>query len=162
MEYKTPMVAKKLGVSPKVVMRIVQELDLDIQKNKFGHYVFNENDLNVIMNYYTSSSDSPSPESKQIPQYVSVEEFTASKQKIEELIVRMNRNEEKLLEKADNIVNYQLLQHRNEIEELQQKITTLEAIIEEIQSQKQHVAPIHEIAASKPKRRNMIFNIFGF
>ncbi|GAA3326813.1 hypothetical protein GCM10020331_064260 [Ectobacillus funiculus] len=32
MEYKTPMIAEKMGVSTKVVMRIVQQLNLEIKK----------------------------------------------------------------------------------------------------------------------------------
>ncbi|AIE79366.1 polar chromosome segregation protein [Bacillus cereus] len=32
MEYKTPFIAKKLGVSPKAVVRIAQQLNLTIEK----------------------------------------------------------------------------------------------------------------------------------
>ncbi|MDR4363535.1 chromosome segregation protein, partial [Bacillus anthracis] len=45
MEYKTPFIAKKLGVSPKAVVRIAQQLNLTIEKNKYGHFIFTQDDL---------------------------------------------------------------------------------------------------------------------
>nr|WP_028399626.1 hypothetical protein [Ectobacillus panaciterrae] len=159
MEYKTPMVAKKLGVSPKVVMRIVQQLQLDLQKNKFGHYIFSEDDLQQILEYHQTPENTPVAE---FPADFSHEEFASLKQEIQALSNRMTRNEGKLDAKADDVVNYQLLQHRSEIEELQKTIKLLKGRIEQLEVRKPYIAPVRENTAEKPKRRKMSLSIFGF
>lgn len=173
MQYKTPMVAEKLGVSPKVVMRIVQQLDLSLQKNKFGHYVFSESDVQQIIDYHKTSEAPetsetfPAPAPQQSSSYVTIEEFSSLKQHMQQLGQRLSHNEDKMRGKADDVVNYQLLQHRSEIEELQQKIKTLEVIIERLEARNSYAAPVRDLSAGKvssekPKRRKMILNIFGF
>lgn len=182
MEYKTPMIAEKMGVSPKVVIRIVQQLNLEIKKNKFGHYVFNEEDVQKIMASYSSCQEtaataSPSREdevsSSKPEQLRSVqkqenssspsERFHVLKKQMDDIEYRLLQNEDRLRQKADSVVQYQLLQHRNEIEELQKKVESLEAALQQLETRKQPLAAVPDYSNStiKPKRRNIIFSIFG-
>jgi chromosome-anchoring protein RacA len=179
MEYKTPMIAEKMGVSPKVVIRIVQQLNLEIKKNKFGHYVFNEEDVQKIMANYsscqeTAATTSPSQEpeaSSSTPQHRSIkkqesssstsEHFHVLKKQMDDMEYRLLQNEERLRQKADSVVQYQLLQHRNDIEELQKKVESLEVALEQLETRKQPLAVVPDYSATKPKRRSIIFSIFG-
>ncbi|MFC5772763.1 chromosome segregation protein [Ectobacillus antri] len=176
MEYKTPMIARKLGVSPKVIMRIVSQLQMDVEKNKFGHYIFNEADVNRIIDYYTKEvantevAATVAHEATFKPAQVLMEPTTimpvmqderSLKEKISnaELALRLDRMEEKLDTKADEVVAYQLLQHRNEIEELRLQIQLLQVHLQKLEVTKP-LAPVREITAKK-KRRRMILSIFG-
>jgi chromosome-anchoring protein RacA len=161
MEYKTPMVAEKLGVSPKVVMRIVQQLQLNLEKNKFGHYVFSDEDLQHIIEYHQSSENASSLPQTAPQNNDSSEEIVVFKEQMQDLYNRMTCVEEKMNGKADDVVNYQILQHRSEIEELKQIVKGLEAKIEKLET-KPYIAPVRDITAEKPKRRKMILSIFGF
>ncbi|MFP3123154.1 hypothetical protein OH784_10375 [Ectobacillus funiculus] len=227
MEYKTPMIAEKMGVSTKVVMRIVQQLNLEIKKNKFGHYVFNEEDVQTIMANYSSSQEtaatvSPprenkvssstieephsvktqrdSPSTIEEPHSVktqgdssgtieephsvktqgdsssTIEEphsiktqgnssapdsFHVLQKQVDDIEYRLLQNEDRLRQKADGVVQYQLLQHRNDIEELQKKVESLEAALQQLERRKQPLAVVPDYSATKPKRRSIIFSIFG-
>ncbi|UOY92935.1 chromosome segregation protein [Ectobacillus sp. JY-23] len=177
MEYKTPMVARKLGVSPKVIMRIVSQLQMDVEKNKFGHYIFSEADVNRIIDYYTKEvantevaatvayevTSAPTQVLDMKPNTIPfMQDERSIKEKISstELLSRLDRMEEKLDTKADEVVAYQLLQHRNEIEELRIQIQLLQTQLQKLEEAKP-LAPIREITADK-KRRRMILSIFGF
>ncbi|SFI00295.1 MULTISPECIES: chromosome segregation protein [unclassified Bacillus (in: firmicutes)] len=163
MEYKTPMIAKTLGISPKAVIRLAQQIGLELKKNKFGHYVFYEKDLQQMLEFQRSTSSHehklPSNPAAEAAPSNEMQQFI---KELKHISLRLDRLEEKLQEKADDVVSYQLLQHRNEIEEMHAKIEQLEAALK----RKEPIYITPEVAASKqeekPKRRKMILNIFGF
>ncbi|MFD3450045.1 hypothetical protein ACFDTO_36325 [Microbacteriaceae bacterium 4G12] len=163
MEYKTPMIAEKLGISPKVVLRTAQQLNLNVTKNKFGHYVFTEEDVQQIMHYHSASQECAAAVESSIEppahlnSYDTNEKFLSLEKQLKNITKRLTQNEDKIHQKADDVVNYQLLQHRSEIEDLQQKIQTLEAVIHQLEVQKPPKEQINE----RPKRRKMILSIFG-
>ncbi|MBO9129318.1 chromosome segregation protein [Bacillus sp. 165] len=172
MEYKTPMVAQKLGVSSKVILRIVQQLDLNLQKNKFGHYLFSQKDIDQILAYHEVSqgiTESAATESiadeeeiEAPPVHKSPDTELLFQQQLEELSRRVDRNEESIGEKASDIVAYQVLQHRNEIEELMGQIKELTERISVLERRKNNV---HDLPSAykieKPKRKRMLLSIFG-
>ncbi|WP_416826049.1 chromosome segregation protein [Ectobacillus polymachus] len=161
MEIKTPMVAEQLGVSPKVVMRIVQQLELTLQKNKNGHYVFSQEQVQQIENYCkTSNSNQTVDKVKQGA--VSREELQSLMNLIQLLDKRIGRTEDRMHEKADDVVNYQLLQHRSEIEELQKHIIQLENQIATLEEPKVFGKEIQQLQTEKPKRKKLILSLFGF
>ncbi len=237
------MIAEKMGVSTKVVMRIVQQLNLEIKKNKFGHYVFNEEDVQTIMANYSSSQETAATVSLPRENKVSsstieephsvktqgdpsstieephsvktqgdpsstieephsvktqgdssstieephsvktqgnssstIEEphsvktqgnspapdsFHVLQKQVDDIEYRLLQNEDRLRQKADGVVQYQLLQHRNDIEELQKKVESLEAALQQLERRKQPLAVVPDYSATKPKRRSIIFSIFG-
>src|SRR5690606_7704399 len=44
----TNTVAKKLGVSASTIGRWVRQLNLDVERNEFGHFLFSESDVTVL------------------------------------------------------------------------------------------------------------------
>ncbi|PEE38664.1 chromosome segregation protein [Bacillus pseudomycoides] len=162
MEYKTPIIAKKLGVSPKAVVRIAQQLNLNIEKNKYGHFIFTQDDLDKMLEYHRSHIEqtlSPAIIS-QVEPSTDFEQFVTQ---LNTITHRLNRIEEKMQDKADDVVNYQLLQHRREMEEMMDRIQKLEAALEKKEPIyiTPDIMPTYE-REEKPKRRKMILSIFGF
>ncbi|EOO22888.1 MULTISPECIES: chromosome-anchoring protein RacA [Bacillus] len=179
MEYKTPFIAKKLGVSPKAVVRIAQQLNLTIKKNKYGHFIFAQGDLDLMLEYHRSQMDQP--QNSQTTQKISSNDVEKLKTQVNTIVQntssndfeqltaqfttitrRLDRMEEQMQNKANDVVTYQLLQHRREIEEMLERIQKLEAALkkEEPIYITPDAKPTYE-REKKPKRRKMIFSIFG-
>ncbi|EMA6344261.1 chromosome segregation protein [Bacillus cytotoxicus] len=158
MEYKTPFIAKKLGVNPKAVVRIAQQLNLTIQKNKYGHYIFTKSDFDQMLEYHRSQMEQDSTSQ------------TKSSNEIEQLVIQLNtitkrldHIEEQMQDKANDVVTYQLLQHRREMEEMLTKIEKLETSIQK--EEPVYITPDSQSTyerEKKPKRRKMILSMFGF
>ncbi|MGN5649038.1 chromosome-anchoring protein RacA [Bacillus sp. Brlt_9] len=179
MEYKTPFIAKKLGVSPKAVVRIAQQLNLTIEKNKYGHFIFTQDDLDQMLEYHLSQIEqcqNSNPIQKAasndveelktqvntIVQNISSHDFEQLAAQLNTITRRLDRMEEQMQDKANDVVTYQLLQHRREMEEMLERIQKLEATLkkEEPIYITPDTKPTYE-REKKPKRRKMIFSIFG-
>ena len=156
LEYKTPFIAKKLGISPKAVVRIAQQLNLEIEKNKYGHYIFTQSDLDQMLEHHCSHVD-PGSQTK------SSNDFEQFVTQLNAITRRLDQMEEQMKDKANDVVTYQLLQHRREIEEMLDRIQKLEADLkkEEPLYITPDIKPTYE-REKKPKRRKMILSIFGF
>ncbi|MGS0471241.1 chromosome-anchoring protein RacA [Bacillus pretiosus] len=180
MEYKTPFIAKKLGVSPKAVVRIAQQLNLTIEKNKYGHFIFTQEDLDQMLEFHLSQieqSQNSHPTQKTssndveelktpvntIVQNKSSHEFEQLAAQLNTITRRLDRMEEQMQDKAnDDVVTYQLLQHRREMEEMLERIQKLEASLKK--EEPIYITPDSKPTyerEKKPKRRKMIFSIFG-
>lgn len=146
MEYKTPFIAKKLGVSPKAVVRIAQQLNLTIKKNKYGHFIFTQGDLDLMLEYHRSQMDQPQnsqttqktssndveklkTQVNTIVQNTSSNDFKQLTAQLTTITRRLDRMEEQMQDKANDVVTYQLLQHRREMEEMLERIQKLEAAL---------------------------------
>ncbi|CAM4230325.1 chromosome segregation protein [Bacillus manliponensis] len=162
MEYKTPFIAKKLGISPKAVVRIAQQLNLHLGKNKYGHYVFTETDLQKMLELQLTTIEQEEKSTVPVTQTSSTDELKQFARQLESITLRLDRIEEKMQEKADNVVTYQLLQHRREMEEMLEKIERLESALK--RKEPIYIAPDNQPQkqTEKPKRRKMILSIFGF
>ncbi|HDR6317015.1 MULTISPECIES: chromosome-anchoring protein RacA [Bacillus] len=179
MEYKTPFIAKKLGVSPKAVVRIAQQLNLTIEKNKYGHFIFTQEDLDQMLEFHllqieqsqnshptqkTSSNDVEELKTQvnTIVQNKSSHEFEQLAAQLNTITRRLDRMEEQMQDKANDVVTYQLLQHRREMEEMLERIQKLEASLKK--EEPIYITPDSKPTyerEKKPKRRKMIFSIFG-
>lgn len=179
LEYKTPFIAKKLGVSPKAVVRIAQQLNLTIEKNKYGHFIFTQEDVDQMLEHHRfqieqsqnsqSTQKASSNEVEElktqvntIVQNISSNDFEQLANQLNTITRRLDRMEEQMQDKANDVVTYQLLQHRREMEEMLERIQKLEATLkkEEPIYITPDTKPIYE-REKKPKRRKMIFSIFG-
>lgn len=179
LEYKTPFIAKKLGVSPKAVVRIAQQLNLTIEKNKYGHFIFTQEDLNQMLEYHRSQleqSQNSQPthttsvnnveelttQVSTIVQNSSSNDFEQFASQLNTITRRLDRMDEQMQDKANDVVTYQLLQHRREMEEMLERIQKLEAALKK--EEPIYITPDSKPTyerEKKPKRRKMIFSIFG-
>jgi chromosome-anchoring protein RacA len=165
----TAAVAKLLGVSRRTLMRWVNQLDMQLEKNDLGHYQFTEADIERLKqiqdqpNMQFHSSPSSSEET------VNKESAPLEDSKVDALNARIDELERKMRGKAEDVVSYQLLQHRREMEELVKKISKLEQKIEKLVENDQSQSESKENllvfdpspSSKKPKRKGIISSLFS-
>lgn len=172
-DVNTNEAAKMLGVSASTIQRWVKQLDLPMDKNDRGHYIFNDQDLELLREIQEQIQngvllhDIASTNEKRVRKGVLRQEN--SEQQIEKITSRISDLEVKVNAKADSVASYQLLQHRQEIEELQSQIKSLLNRITVLENEKKsknvNDKPIVLDQPAKPrklKKKNIVSSFFGF
>lgn len=169
----TSEVAKLLGVSISTIQRWVKQLELPMERNERGHYLFKEEDIEILKQIHKKIQEgtplqdiAPNSEKKIRKGAVKSDE---NEKAIEIFSARINELETKLNAKADSVVIYQLLQHRRELEELQNEVKTLAAKVKNLEEQLSRSAasekkPVPEplTEAKKTRKKNIVSTFFGF
>jgi chromosome-anchoring protein RacA len=170
----TSEVAKLLRVSASTIQRWVKQLELPMERNERGHYLFNQEDIELlkkikekIQNGTLLQDIAPLQDKKNRKGAVKTVDNDLV---LEKLIIRLNELELGLNSKADSVASYQLLQHRQEIEELQiqvkglnQQLVTLQDQINEKKNPSQFEKPItFDPNMTKRKKKNIVSSLFGF
>jgi len=132
---KTKQVSEMLGVNPSTIHRWVKFFHIPCHKNEHGHYFFSENDIYQLRHIQ-----------EQLNNRTTMEEITGNLGKVdsnmtksehqvdnEQMAKRVSELERRIDKKADDVVSYQLFQHRNEIDELMKKVIDLEKKLETLQ-----------------------------
>jgi chromosome-anchoring protein RacA len=171
----TSAVAKMLGVSPSTIQRWVKQANLQMERSELGHYQFSEESIEILKNIQEQLNNGVLLQDLKIKGKKSRKATVTpapSDIRYEKLTERINNLENKLGGKADDIVSYQILHHRREIEDLQNEVGRLSDIIESLQQaavQKEAVvekeskmAIIPSTPFRKFKKRNILSSFFGF
>ncbi|WP_078543412.1 MerR family transcriptional regulator [Litchfieldia alkalitelluris] len=140
----TAALAAKVGVSIRTIRKWIKFFDLHCNKNEHGHYVFTDEDYTFFCQIRDHvASGRPKHEIKINTPRKGILRNTMIKttehplqQQISSLLERIERNEKNIERKASEVVSYQLLQHRREIDELNQKVEKLEAYIQDLEKEK--------------------------
>lgn len=165
----TAELAHQVGISTKTVRRWMREYSIPCQKNEYGHYVFSEEDLA----HYCSIRDLiksgiPTDEIKKKMKQPRKGTIRAMQMKnsrpveemVTELLQRIEQNERRIESKASDVVSYQLLQHRKELDELQKKVQQLESYIKELENDKRisitEALLEKEAPVQKPRKRKKL------
>ncbi|MBX9974152.1 MerR family transcriptional regulator [Cytobacillus firmus] len=171
----TSAAAKLLGVSPSTIQRWVKQLGLRTERNELGHYLFTEEDINLLKQVQD-----------QLNQGIILQDVTVNGKKarigtvqgetaepaMEKIYLKISELEQRLNGKADDVVSYQLLQHRSEIEELQKENARLLKRIEVLEARtavKSRSIPAdtllvfdQEKPRKKLKKKTIFTMLFGF
>ncbi|MGD6872018.1 MerR family transcriptional regulator [Sutcliffiella horikoshii] len=171
MELKTHEVAKELGMAPRTVRKWVQKYEIPCRKNDYGHYVYDEEALARLETLKASGEVAGAMDvafGTDIKE-VQVENMSARNEdgkalehRLQTLTERVSRTERMVQQKADEVVSYQLLQQRKEIEELTKKVDRLEKMLDQMQTPIKKIEP--PLIFDQPpqqKRRNVFRSIFG-
>lgn len=177
---KTKEAAQQLAVSETTIRRWVSLFPSSFAKDMFGHYIFDEPALDKLqmikarLEEGTGLYDIKLPvldESTATPMPVpaAAAAVPAAYEESESLLIRLNRLETSLSHKADEVVSFQLLHHREELNEIRQTLGQLAASLEMLQPVlKQYGAVMeaaskpHQPSADRPKRRTLFRAIFPF
>jgi chromosome-anchoring protein RacA len=175
MKMNTSEVAKLLGVSASTIQRWVKQLELPMERNERGHYHFNQEDIDLLRNIQSQIQNGTllqeiAPIQEKKPRRGTVKSAPESNAELERLYTIVNELEAKVNSKADSVASYQLLQHRREIEDLQNQVNILTKQAESLQSElyeiKEAAFPDRAIALEKGKvnrkRKNFVSTLFGF
>ncbi len=171
----TAEVAKLLGVSVSTVQRWVKQLDLPMERNERGHYSFNDEDIQLLKNIQKQLQNGAllqdiAPVGEKKNHRKGMIKTGGQDKTIELLVTKVKELENNLHAKADSVASYQLLQHRREIEDLQNQITKLNAKVDLLQQElnkwktKEPVEKPYVLDNSKIKRkkRSFVSSLFGF
>ncbi|MEH6939583.1 MerR family transcriptional regulator [Bacillus sp. JJ664] len=153
--YTTSQVAEQLQLTNKKVLLFSKKGKLNVEKSSNGTYLFTEDQMMQIKEIYEASIQPV--EIKQNDQ--------ANSSHIIELGQKIEKIEEKLETKANEVVSVQILEHRREIEDLKKLVNKLgdEVFLlnESISTLKTELEDQKKIVAFKPKKRFAILSIFG-
>lgn len=170
----TSDVAKLLGVSQSTIQRWVKQLNLPMEKNERGHYLFKQNDIDLLKEVKEQIQKGAL---LQDINHLSVKKHRKGFVKasdnevvLEKLVQKMANLEMRLNEKADSVTSYQLLQHRGEIEDMQNQVNLLMNRIQKLEEQVGHTPLDTPIILDqlplklpkKKKRKNIVSSLFGF
>jgi chromosome-anchoring protein RacA len=164
----TGAVSKLLGVSSSTVQRWVKHLGLEMERNEFGHYLYTEDDIEVLKDFKQQIQDGVPIQQIQVKKAkrrgsMKLQRRTGSD---DILLERINRLEGSLDSKADSVVTYQLLQHRREIEELKAQIEKMnrqiEQLLENSNETKESTPDIPYDEVKKRKKKTVFRSLLGF
>lgn len=164
----TSAISRMLGVSSSTVQRWVKHLGLKMERNEFGHYLYSEEDVQILKEFKQQLQDGVPFQDIQVTK--KVRRGTVKMQKSEEpgqgYLERLKDVERKVESKADSVVSYQLLQHRREIEDLKKEIQSLNLQIKELIDKSKQVEE-NQTESSEPilvtrKRKKVFLSLLGF
>lgn len=169
----TSDVARLLGVSVSTIQRWVKQLGLPMERNERGHYLFKQEDVEILKQVHQKIQEgillqdiAPFYEKKTRKGSIKSDE---NEKTIEKLSLKIDELETKLNAKADSVVTYQLLQHRRELEDLQQEVKSLITKVSSFEEKLNRSSEVEKIRTieqvTKPKKvrkKNIVSTFFGF
>lgn len=170
----TSDVAKLLGVSQSTIQRWVKQLGLPMEKNERGHYLFNQDGIDLLKGIQEQIQNGISlqdinPDQRNKPRKGIIKAPGENDKVIEMLLSKVTELESKLNAKADSVASYQLLHHRGELEELQNQVKTLMERVNTVEIQmkpdlKTDIPLVHDQPrlSKKTKKKNIISYLLGF
>jgi chromosome-anchoring protein RacA len=125
----TSSVAKQLGVSSSTVKRWVKQLKLNLDRNEMGHFTYRQEDVDLLMIYKEQQNEAllvynEIAAGKEFSRRGTVHSSITDDNSL--LLNRIKCLESIVQSKADQVVSYQILQHRREMEEMQATLEKLE------------------------------------
>ncbi|TDQ41488.1 MerR family transcriptional regulator [Aureibacillus halotolerans] len=147
---KTKEASDEIGVRPTTIRYWVKKYNVACERNDRGHLVFHKEALEKLSQIKESTN--LSGDAKEV---VSKEEFD---QRMKAICTKMDAIEQTLMKKADEVVAFQLLQHRREMDELLERVERIEGKLEAMKNAKEHAILI------KPteQKKTGFFHRLGF
>lgn len=135
---KTKDISERLGVNPTTVQRWTKFFNIPCEQNELGHYFYTEEQVLVLseINQELKAGKKmkdiqidvgqlkAGPEShRSVKQAVPSAEY---EEKLQDMMTHIHEIEQKLTQKADEVVSYQLLKHRSELDDMSAMLRRLE------------------------------------
>ncbi|GAF23930.1 MULTISPECIES: chromosome-anchoring protein RacA [Shouchella] len=130
--YKTKEVSMELGVNPTTIQRWTKFFKISCDVNEQGHFLYTDEHLPLFRAIQEQlragkklkdiSLDSKQEKEKRIPS-VPKKQYDA---KLEQMYQQVHVLEQRLETKADDVVSYQLLKHRSELDDMMKVLDRLE------------------------------------
>jgi chromosome-anchoring protein RacA len=167
----TNKAASLLGVSPSTIQRWVKQFGLEVGRNELGHYHFGEDQIEVLKDIQSQIQNGALVHEvklsfKKEPEMRLHSEDSAIQ--IKDLADKISLLDTRLDSKADDVVSYQLLQHRREIEDLKSQLLQMAEKVERLEASQKTPAeeqpPVFDHPSIKRnwKKKNIISLLFGF
>ncbi|MDR6122869.1 chromosome-anchoring protein RacA [Bacillus sp. SLBN-46] len=171
----TSEVAKSLGVSSSTIQRWVKQLELPMEKNDRGHYHFTSEDIDQLKTIHEQLQNGTllqeiAPVKARKSFRKGIVTAVEKDEVLEKIMQKVNNLEVSLNTKADSVASYQLLQHRQEIEDLKNQVKHLTKQLGDLDEKfnemkkKAQIDQPHVLNTGKIKRKkkNIVSSLFGF
>lgn len=174
---KTKDAAELLSVSQTTIKRWAAMFPDFFPKDRFGHYTFSEREISLLEMIKDRITHGEALERIHLNPVIDVQPPKSLQEKplqhtqdkpLEDMLSRIHDIERSLDHKADEVVSFQLLQQREELEDLRQMIRQLAVSLETIQNGQSPSpsAELHPVAAVKlmapPRKRGLLRSFFSF
>lgn len=127
---KTKEMSEAIGVNPTTIQRWTKYFKIDCDVTEQGHFLYTEKHLQLFKKIKRELDEGKrmrdinlNERQGQGEPSVPTKQYEA---KLEKMLVQVDALEEKLATKADDVVSYQLLKHRSELDEMMKLVGTLE------------------------------------
>ncbi|SDH06204.1 chromosome-anchoring protein RacA [Alteribacillus persepolensis] len=120
--YKTKDVANTFHVTTGTVLKWVKKHDIPFSVNQYGHYCFEEKHLSLFEDIKNQNQKHYTPQAER-KETVSAQQLTDKMAGLEEKIKIVERM---VSNKADDIVSFQLREHRKEVQDINKRLRKIE------------------------------------
>jgi chromosome-anchoring protein RacA len=154
--------SEKLGVQPNTTYHWIKQHNIPCEKNDFGHYVLDEEALQKLLKVKSQAEQKGNQLLKS--RTVRKGKVNDYEKRMDQMIRRIDQMEQSLSQKANDVVSYQLLHHRSDLNEMMNKLIKLEKSVELLAAKNDETALNDESSHTLPKRKkgNWLLKIFGF
>ncbi|MFC5714268.1 helix-turn-helix domain-containing protein [Thalassorhabdus alkalitolerans] len=152
---KTKEVAELLQIAPATVHKWVKKHDIKCSTNDRGHFLYGEEAISKFEALKKEWDDSRKNDTES---HLSQVASASVLEKMDIMTKRIEQLEEIIETKADEVVSYQLLKHRQELEEVERKIGKIEERLIEIKMKE--IEPQDENGPSK-KEKGFLAGLFS-
>ncbi|OIJ15805.1 hypothetical protein BKP35_02095 [Anaerobacillus arseniciselenatis] len=151
--FKTKAVSDQLGVNPTTIQRWIKYFNIPCQTNEQGHYLIAEKEIGLLKSIKDQLNDGLTMKEilekdtnfqmlkKDVLPKKEMIRADVFEQKLEQLMIHIEQLERKLSVKADEVVEYQVLQHRSELDSLFSMVSKID---ERMRKMEQHLAPVQK------------------
>lgn len=179
-QYKTRTASEILGVNPTTVQRWIKYFNIPCETNEQGHYLIVEKQLELLRGIKEKLNNGMTMKEIYEKEFEGYPENLVKlnkamipaenvEERLEQLMIHIEQLERKLSVKADEVVEYQVLQHRSELDSLFSMVSKIE---ERMSKMEHYLVPTEKRAVggeatlvrqqlSKP-RKNKIMKMFSF
>ncbi|MCF6137536.1 MerR family transcriptional regulator [Pseudalkalibacillus berkeleyi] len=170
---KTKVVSKRLNVNPTTIQRWVKYFDIPCPKNDHGHYLFRQVDIErleeiqVLLQQGLQMSDIKQQEVADVkPQNKKGDGLKEMDAYFHQMQEQLNGLESKVSQKADEVLSYQVMQHRKDMDQMATRLTELEEKMLVLEEQLLlQVTATNEIRTEfnptmKTRKRNWLVSLF--
>lgn len=165
--WKTREVAKAINVNPSTVQRWIKYFHLTTKVNAKGHFEMTDDTYDKIKFIHSETKqgkklkeivmegDRETGRGKMVP-------ASAMDEKIDMLIRQVEHLDRQLNNKADEVVEYQVLNQRKEINELNELISHLSSRLKTLEESLQQKENADLTAQNGPQKKRRLAGIFSF
>ncbi|WP_160112361.1 MerR family transcriptional regulator [Salicibibacter kimchii] len=153
---KTKNVAEVLRVAPKTVQTWVRKYQIPVKTNDRGHYLYDDDAidrLQAVKSTQMPEGNDPFIEREAKPTYAEAEK------RMDDILRRLDHLETMIEQKADEVVSFQLLKHRQALDDLQGSLAAMEEGLKDLESDR--TEPKERLEGPK-KERKKLANMFVF
>ncbi|OEH92993.1 MerR family transcriptional regulator [Bacillus solimangrovi] len=158
---KTREVSSRLGVAPRTVRKWIKDFNIPCEKNDNGHYLITENVLRSLQEVKHIDFEERDNLARKVTEEKESVDISNVLVLVTELTERINHLERQLEQKADEVVSYQVLQHRTEIDGVVKRLEQVEDKFDKFDKQLSFKLTEEEVAVTKSEKRNWLANMFS-